>query len=131
MAKTFEIKNTIIDTSVLVDYLRGLPSAVEFLDSVKLPHISVITGMEIIQGSRNKKELEINFSFLNNFRIIEIDREISKTTMSLIKKYRLKYNAKILDAFIAATAINQSKKLITRNIKDFKFIKKLKIKAPY
>ena len=131
MAKTFEIENTIIDTSILVDYLRGLPSAVDFLDSIKLPCISTITGMEIIQGSRNKKELEINFSFLNNFKIIEIDREISKITMSLITKYRLKYNAKILDAFIAATAINQSKKLITRNIKDFQFIREIRIKNPY
>lgn len=131
MAKTFEIENTIIDTSILVDYLRGVPLAVDFLDSIELPCISVITGMEIIQGSRNKKELEINFSFLNNFRIIEINREISKITMNLIKKYRLKYNAKILDTFIAATAINQNKKIITKNIKDFQFIKEIKIKNPY
>lgn len=131
MAKTFEIENTIIDTSILVDYLRGVPLAVDFLDSIELPCISVITGMEIIQRSRNKKELEINFSFLNNFRIIEINREISKITMNLIKKYRLKYNAKILDTFIAATAINQNKKIITKNIKDFQFIKEIKIKNPY
>ena len=131
MAKTPEIENTIIDTSVLVDYLRGLPLAIEFLDSIKLPHISIITWMEIIQGSRNKRDIKINSFFLSNFKVIKIDKQISNLTMDLMKKYKLKYNLLILDAFIAATAVNQNKKLITRNIKDFKFIKRLKIKAPY
>ena len=131
MAKTPEIENTIIDTSVLVDYLRGLPLAIEFLDSIKLSHISIITWMEIIQGSRNKRDIKINSFFLSNFKVIKIDKQISNLTMDLMKKYKLKYNLLILDAFIAATAVNQNKKLITRNIKDFKFIKRLKIKAPY
>lgn len=128
MAQTSE---ALIDTSILVDYLRQLPPAVNFLDSLNLPYISAITGMEIIQGSRSRRELEVNLSFLKNFRIIEIDSKISKTAMSLLKKYQLKYNAKILDTFIAATALNKNKILFTRNIKDFDFIDGINVKLPY
>lgn len=127
MAKTSE---ALLDTSILVDYLRQLPQAVNFLDSLSLPYISVITGMEIIQGSRNKRELENNLAFLKKFRIIEIDSKISKTAMRLLKKYRLKYNAKIPDIFIA-TALSENKILLTRNIKDFYFIDGINIESPY
>ena len=128
MAQT---SKTLLDTSILVDYLRQLPPAVNFLDSLKLPCISVITGMEIIQGSRNKRELKINLSFLKNFRIVEIDNKISKTAMRFLKNYQLKYNAKILDAFIAATALSKNKILLTKNIKDFHFIDGINVELPY
>jgi len=48
MAQTSKVKNTIIDTSILVDYLRSLPRAEDFLDSLKVRNISVVTAMEII-----------------------------------------------------------------------------------
>jgi len=51
--------------------------------------------------------------------------------MELMKNYRLKYGLEIPDALITATTLNKNKVLITKNIKDFKFIKGLKVKMPY
>lgn len=121
----------IIDTSVLVDYLRSFPKAKDFLDSFKVRNISAVTAMEIVQGSGNKRELEVNLSFLKKFKILSIDNEISDLAMELMKNYRLKYDLEIPDALIAATTLSKNKTLITKNIKDFKFIKNLKLLTPY
>lgn len=128
MART---SKKLIDTSILVDYLRTLPEAEDFLDSLRVRCISVVTAMEIIQGSRNKKELKINLSFLANFKIIRIDRKTSDVARELMKKYKLKYNLSIPDAFIGATAMDKNKILITKNVKDFQFIKGLEVQSPY
>ena len=124
-------KEFLIDTNILVDYLRFYPKAQEFLDSLRWRYISIISAMEIIQGSRNKRELEIELSFLHNFKVINIDNKISDLALDLMKNYKLKFNLLIPDAFIAATALSRDKILITKNIKDFKFIKGLKFRPPY
>jgi len=47
MAKTS--KEFLIDTDILVDYLRLYQKAEDFLDSLAVRYISIITSMEIIQ----------------------------------------------------------------------------------
>lgn len=121
----------IIDTDVLIDYLRILPKAKNFLDSLQIRCISAVTAMEIIQGSRNQRELETNLLFLGNFNVIKIDGEVSDLAIELMKKYKLKNNLLIPDALIAATAIKSGGELLTKNLKHFKFIKELEVKSPY
>lgn len=111
----------IIDSNILIDYLRNLPQAEEFLNSL----------MEIIKGATNKRKLEINLSFLENFKIVEINEEISNRALKLMEEYNLKEDLTILDAIIAATALDEDKVLATKNVKDFKGIKGLKIYQPY
>ncbi len=129
MARTSQGK--IIDTNVLVDYLRNLPQAGDFLNSLDNRAVSSITAMEVIQGSRNKKELEINSTFLSNFEIVEITEDISSKALTLMKNYNLEYDLQVPDALIAATAMNQGKVLATRNKKDFEVIKGLEVYQPY
>ena len=47
----------IVDTDVLIWYSREHPDAIELLHDLESFAISVVTDMEIIQGVRNKKEL--------------------------------------------------------------------------
>lgn len=49
----------IIDTDIIIWYLRGADKAFNFISKYKRFNISVITYMEIIQGMRNKKELRL------------------------------------------------------------------------
>lgn len=49
----------LIDTDILVDYSRRFPKAIDFLEqeisiNKNSLAISVITGIELIQGARNK-----------------------------------------------------------------------------
>ena len=47
----------LVDTDVLIWYLRGNERAYKVIENLDSFSISVITYMELVQGMRNKKEL--------------------------------------------------------------------------
>ncbi|MEX2569762.1 MAG: PIN domain-containing protein [Gemmatimonadota bacterium] len=58
----------IVDTDVLIWYLRGHEKAAEVLHGVGRFDISVITYMELVQGMRSKTELRVLRSSLERER---------------------------------------------------------------
>ena len=48
----------IIDTDVIIWYMKNNLAAVELLDNGQGFYISVVTYMELVQGMRNKHELK-------------------------------------------------------------------------
>ena len=44
----------LVDSDVLIWYLRGLPKATLFLDALPAIRLSAISYMELVQGLRNK-----------------------------------------------------------------------------
>ena len=117
----------IVDTTVLVEMLRGNNLAKKFLE--KLPQVSKVTLVELIQGCRNKNDLKIVEKACEPLPQIKIDGAISEMAIELLKTYNLSYGLLFLDALIAATCIIRKNILVTENIKDFKFIKDLKVVA--
>lgn len=85
--------------------------------------------MELIVGCKNKKEMQYLEQFIQRFTIISLSEEISKTAVDLFYHYRLSHGLLIADAFIAATAIKFNSPLLTKNQKDYKFIKELNLMA--
>ena len=75
----------IIDTEVLIWYLRGNKRAKNIVEDAVPFSISVVTYMEIIQGMRNKEEFRIfQKQMLKwNTKIIQIDQEISSRAIFL------------------------------------------------
>lgn len=119
----------LVDTTVLVDHLRDLPYATEFLkqsDSV----ISMITAAELIQGVRNKNEQKSIQKLINQFEINWGGVQIGQLAIHLLERYFLQYNLRLLDALIAATALTFNFTLVTGNVSDFKFIENLKVVDP-
>lgn len=47
----------IVDTDVLIWYLKGNENALEAIEELNKFSISVVTYIELVQGMRNKKEL--------------------------------------------------------------------------
>jgi predicted nucleic acid-binding protein len=78
--------------------------------------------MELIIGALNKREVNYIQKAFKKIDIIYIDENISKMAENLIIKYSKSHNLKIDDALIAATSIKMDAKLITYNLKDFKYI---------
>ena len=120
----------IIDTDILIDYFRGKKQAQKQIFSVESRSISMVTQFELFQGTRDKKELNLLKQFIRewSFKIYSIDETISFGTLFLLEKYSLSYGLKMVDALIAAIAINYDEELITGNYKDFKFIKEINVK---
>lgn len=119
----------IIDTDVLIWYLRGNTSAKKAIIKNAPFKISVITYMELIQGVQNKKELAILQKMLNNWsvEIIQVNDRISTYSMYLVESYFLSHSLGICDAQIAATALGYGEILLTANDKHYGFIPNIQI----
>jgi len=118
----------IIDTDILIDVARHINEAVNCLQQIEKQSslaISTVTQMELIIGCRDKKELKTLELFLQRFKIISLSKQISETAISLLKSYRLSHGLLIADALIASTAIAANTRLISKNQKDYRFIKEL------
>ena len=68
--------------------------------------------------------------FLRRFEIITTNKTIIDKSIELLKNYRLSHGLLIADALIAATALAMNVSLLTKNKKDYQFVKDLKL-IPY
>lgn len=82
--------------------------------------------MELIVGCRNKSELKLVESFLEDFEKIDVNYDISQLAITLLKRYRLSHGLLIADSLIAATAITLDSLFLTKNQKHYKYIRELK-----
>ncbi len=120
----------IIDTDVLIWYLRGNEKAYQVIENSNTFFISVVTYMELVQGMRNKKELNRLRKALHiwNAKILYISEEISAKAMFYVEQHFLSHSMELADALIGATAITYGNTILTANDKHYKVLKDLQIK---
>ena len=119
----------IIDTDVLIWYLRGNTNARKII-SVNTPFkISVINYLELLQGMRDKNELRSLQKQLRiwSTEIIQINERISAYSMFLVENYYLSHSMETADAIIAATAIENNDILLTANYKHYAYIPNIQL----
>jgi len=87
----------IIDTDVIIWYFKGNKNALNVIKKYTPFGISVITYMELIQGMRNKNELQMLNKYLNkwNVKILQINENISTGAMSLVENYYLSHSLEL------------------------------------
>ena len=120
----------VIDTDVLVWYMRGNENAYKSIEKTTFFFISVVTYMELVQGMRNKKELN-NFrkALLGwNSRILYISEEISVKAMFFVEQHFLAHSVQLAYALIGATAVAYGLPILTGNDKHYKVMKDVQIK---
>jgi len=120
----------IIDTDVLIWYLRGNKKAREVVETSIPFSISAITYMELIQGMKNKDEFRLFQKQMQkwNTDIMQIDKEISSRAVFYVQEYALSHSMMLADALIAATVVQNSEILLTGNDKHYKFIPNIECK---
>lgn len=114
----------LVDTTLLVEHLRGNEEAKAFLKYAS-PYISTVSIAELIQGSKDKADLYSALKLCKNLSEAGIDKRISSKAIELMKKFYLSKGLRFLDALIGATALENKLSFITGNMKHFKFIKGL------
>jgi predicted nucleic acid-binding protein len=119
----------IVDTDVLIWYSRGYQSAIDALHSLDRFSISVVTYIEVIQGARNKKELNAFKKALGVLKaqVIQIDELISTKAMFYVEQYALSHSMELADALIGASAVIKQLPLLTGNGKYYKHLPEIKI----
>lgn len=116
---------TLIDTNIVIEYLKNNT----YLDNYILENLYLndIVVMELYQGARSKNDLAFIKDKISIFKILKVEHNIMSLSTKIVEKYNLSHNMKIMDAIIASTAMIYDIELMTRNIKDFKYLKQLKL----
>jgi predicted nucleic acid-binding protein len=105
----------LLDTNILIDYLKGFAQAKREVELYQTVLISVITRIEVLVGARDQDEDRKLKAFLSRFETIGVDRD----TADLAAEIRRQMRIAVPDAVILATARAESALLVTRNTKDF------------
>ncbi len=119
----------LLDANILVGVFRGESDLKLFVEGLNST-IDTTVYVELIQGAKNRAEVERIEAALLRFEIIHFDESISLRTIELVRTYSKSHGLMFGDAVIAATCIEKSLELITFNLKDFRFIKELNVSVP-
>ena len=119
----------IIDTDVLIWYLRGNENARKIIDANIPFRISVINYLELLQGMKDKRELHILQKCLREWstEIIQINENISSRAMFFVEDYYLSHSMELADAIVAATVLEHHEILLTANEKHYSFLPNIQI----
>jgi len=117
------------DTDVIIEILKGNEKIIKTIESIGLENIAIssITVMELYFGALNKNELDKIKKHLKALNIVHFDNDVSELAVSMIESYSKSHGLQIPDAIIAATALLSELKLLTLNLKDFRYIDGLKL----
>lgn len=121
---------TLVDTDVIIWYMRGSEKAARALFRLGDFSVSAVTYMELVQGMRNRKELNALRHQLRAWtcKVIPLDEEISNRATGYVEQFFLTHSVRLADALIAATAVAHGAPLLTGNARHYRPIKDLKIK---
>jgi hypothetical protein len=120
----------LLDTDVLVDYLRGNKEAEAYFEKLNCPiFISAITMAELFAGVKEGKEKAILSHFLKAFEVIPVNEKIAEQGGVIKRDYGKSQGVGLADALIAATSEYIGSTLITCNRKHFPMLKKILV--PY
>ena len=117
----------LLDTDVLIDFLRGYNKAVDFVtaNSHKIILSSIVVA-ELYAGVKGAAEHATLDSFVSLFSVIPVTSEIARTGGLYKRDYGKSHGVGIADAIIAATCESENAALKTLNVKHYPMIKGLK-----
>ncbi len=120
----------LIDTDVIVDYLRGQADAVSYMEGLNDPLlISAVTVAELYFGVREGDERTALDKFISAFGLVPVDEAIAVKGGLYRRDYRKSHGVGLADALIAATAEVRGATLVTLNKKHFPML--ASITVPY
>ena len=114
----------LIDTDVLIWFLRGRDSARDAIGKCPSVELSAVTWMELVQGVRDKEEIGMlrRTMRLNEWRMVPLTENISHRATSYVESYALSDGIRVADALIAASAVQSGTSLMTANVRHYKCI---------
>ncbi len=126
-------KKVLIDTSIMIDLLRGVYEAMNWIDKIEPENrlLSFITVAELIAGCRNQDEQKKIESEIKGYVLAHLDIEGCKQGLVLYKNFHLSHGVGFLDCLIAATAYRNNIQIVTLNDKHFKQMTGISIIKPY
>jgi hypothetical protein len=119
----------LLDTSVAIDHLRGLPEAVDLLlgliEGGELLLASEVVRFELLAGVR-KSEIEDVERFFSGLSWVPVGEDVARIAGDLAQRYRRSHGGiDDADYLIAATALLLEADLLTMNVRHFPMVRGL------
>lgn len=119
----------LLDTSIAIDHLRGLPEAVELLGGLieadEMLLASEVVRFELLAGVR-KGEVEALEQFFSALSWVPVGEEVARAAGALAQDHRRSHSGiDDADYLIAATALLLETDLLTTNVRHFPMIRGL------
>lgn len=112
--------DALVDSDVLIEGLRGDPTVLERIQSVvgdDTRHISVLTVAELrAGGSGDDPAID---ELVADFRVLQLDLRTAEHGGRLRREYARSHGTDLIDAILAATALEDGYTLITNNARHF------------
>ena len=128
------MSDLLIDTTIIIDALKEHAGAVEYLDHLLRNGPALTHGMvagEVIEGTRDAKDLIRSRRFLRAFNVIHASEADSAAAIESLSRVHLSHGVGLPDCLIAATAIRLGLGVVTINDRDFRLFKGLVVIRPY
>jgi predicted nucleic acid-binding protein len=120
----------LLDTTILVDVLRGGEAALRWLDAMeKRATLSVVSLTEVYAGARNRREERQIAELEALFRWLPVTIDIARRAGVFLRLFEKGHGIDDADALIAATAEHHGLDLATLNVKHFPMFPRLQ--QPY
>jgi hypothetical protein len=117
----------LLDTDILVDFLRGHNKAVAFVNTHSARIIlSSIVVAELYAGVKGDEEQSVLDNFVSLFRVVPVDTEIAKAGGIYKRDYAKSHGVGLADAILVATAEAENAELKTLNIKHYPMLRDLR-----
>jgi predicted nucleic acid-binding protein len=117
----------LLDTDILVDFLRGHSKAMSFVKSSSAKIIlSTIVVAELYVGVKGDAEQAVLDDFVSLFRIVPVNAKIAKVGGLYKRDYGKSHGVGLADAILAATAEAENAELKTLNTKHYPMFKGLR-----
>ncbi len=117
----------LLDTDILVDFLRGHSKAMAFVKASSARIIlSSIVVAELYAGVKGDAEQAVLEDFVSLFRIVSVDANIAKAGGLYKRDYGKSHGVGLADAILAATAEAENAELRTLNTKHYPMLKGLR-----
>ena len=126
------VPDGILDSSILIDCLRGRADAVAFVaERAGEARTHLLVAAELIAGARDKREMSLIDSFLKSFVIVVPTEADGLAALELYRSHRLAHGVDWPDCQIAATAIRLDVEVFTLNVKHFAALPGVRIARAY
>ncbi len=123
----------LLDTTIAVDYLRGIDPAVDLLERLLNSEEPIVASelvrFELLAGAR-ENELDALARFFSALVWAPVDEEVSRVSGLLARRHRRSHTGiDDTDYLIAGTAIVLDADLLTTNVRHFPMLRDLR--SPY
>lgn len=120
----------LIDTDVLIEYLRGSAQAIAFLEGVEGSLcVSAITVAELYSGVKGEEEESALAQFLSAFAVIPVDEALAVRGGLSRRDFAGSHGVGLADALVAASAQEAGAVLVTFNKRHYPMLEEVVV--PY